>query len=314
VSEHVPRAARILVRAPDWLGDFVMAEPVLRALVQRPGPPPTFVAEARFRALLDERFARAQHAAPGDRGAWRGHDVALLLTGSCRSAWPALAAGIPVRVGYARDARGLLLTDAVRPARERGGTPLGLGRRGRWPRWLPRPFGASAFELAQRLGLVPRDPRPRLVPSAEARKRAAARLAAHAVAPGAPFVLCNAGGRPGSAKAYPSELWGRLFDELAARLRLPLVAVCGPGEEAALAAGCGAARAAQPLALVESEVGLPELLALCSAAALVVTPDSGPRHLAQAVGTPLVVVAGPTDPRHTADGTQSTRLARVNVH
>jgi ADP-heptose:LPS heptosyltransferase len=58
---------------------------------------------------------------------------------------------------------------------------------------------------------------------------------------------------------------------------------------------------------------LPELVALASLAEVVATADAGPRHVAAAAGARLVVVAGPTDPRHTADGTSRTTLLRVPV-
>jgi heptosyltransferase II len=58
---------------------------------------------------------------------------------------------------------------------------------------------------------------------------------------------------------------------------------------------------------------LTELCALIAGARLLVCTDSGPRHLAQALGTPCALVAGPTDPRHTADHAANVRLARVEV-
>src|SRR6185436_854874 len=115
---------RVLVRLPSWLGDFVMAEPALRAL-----------AAARRVPFSAQDPERARD--------WRGHDVALLCTGSFRSVWLALCARIPRRAGFARGGRGGWLTDALEPPLERGATPLGLGRPGRGRRRLPRPFERS---------------------------------------------------------------------------------------------------------------------------------------------------------------------------
>jgi ADP-heptose:LPS heptosyltransferase len=59
--------------------------------------------------------------------------------------------------------------------------------------------------------------------------------------------------------------------------------------------------------------GLSVLAALAARAALFVGPDSGPRHIARAVGTPAVVLYGPTDPRHTAWHLEHTRHVRHAV-
>jgi heptosyltransferase-2 len=307
---------RVLVRLPSWLGDFVMAEPLVRALYGRLRRGAlTLVARAAHLELLDGRFPGAGRiAADGDAAeahrAWRGHDVALLCTGSYRSAWTAWRARIPRRIGFARDGRTLLLTDAVVPARERGATPLGLGLRGRGRRWLPRPLERSLAELAALLGVTVRDPRPRIEPSSDAMAAARERRAALGIAPGDPYVLANVGARAGSAKGYPVEGWAAVLCELARR-GPPLVLVGGPGEEPAIEAV--RARLEGARALVDPPARLPELAAHCAEAALVLTPDTGPRHLARAVGAATLVLCGPTDPRHTAGERPRERLVRVAV-
>ena len=65
--------------------------------------------------------------------------------------------------------------------------------------------------------------------------------------------------------------------------------------------------------LFEPALDLPELAALFSHATCVVTPDSGPRHVATAVGAPVVCLCGPTDPRHTAENLQRTEIVNVEV-
>lgn len=306
---------RVLVRLPSWLGDFVMSEPLVRALHARLARGAlTLTGRAAHLALLEERFPRARALAleaPGSAGAWRGHDVALLATGSFRSAWRAWRAAIPRRVGFARDGRGWLLTDALEPARERGATPLGLGRPGRGRRFLPRPLERGLCELAGLLGLPVRDLRPRLVVRPAWLAAARARRAGLGLAAEEPYLLANVGARPGSAKGFPPELWKATLGALAQRAALPVLLVAGPGEESALEALQGTSGA---LRAVRAPVaGLTELAALCAEARLVLGADAGPRHVARAVGAAQVIVAGPTDPRHTAGERVRETLLRHEV-
>jgi len=309
---------RVLIRIPSWLGDTVMAEPALRALYdwqvqQDLGGSLTLAGPPALLDLLRSSFplARFLPLVPEDRRDWqnwRGHDVALLLTGSFRSAWMAFRASIPELVGWSRDGRGLLLTTGITPARERGGTPLGLGRRGRSRRWLPRHFGATCIELLGHIGVVVRETRPRLAASELAREELKVRLAAEGLSGDEPFIAFNAGGRADSAKAVPNRLWTEALRESTTLRSLRLVIVAGPGEERRaeeLGAACSEA-----VVLTRPVVNLDQQLALFERASLLLTGDMGPRHLAVACGTKQVVLVGPTDPRHTADFLEETRVVR----
>ncbi len=107
-----------------------------------------------------------------------------------------------------------------------------------------------------------------------------------------PFALLN----PGAAwpnKRWPAERFGEIAAVLHEVRGLPAFVLWGPGEEplarAVVEASNGAARMAPP-------TDLPDLLALCRAASVIVSGDTGPLHLAAAVGTPAVAIFGPTDP------------------
>lgn len=316
--------ARVLVRLPSWVGDAVQAEPALRALEQPSRTWPqgarlTLAAPAHVLELYDGQFPAAARAplARGDRGAWRawrGHEAAVLFTGSWRSAWMAWCARIPRRIGWARDARGLLLTDALRPARERGRAALHCGRSGSWPRALPRPFDACCLELVALLGCAARGPaQAQLPPHARARALAAQRLASCALASVSRYVLACVGAREGSSKGYPPASWARALALLATEARLPLVLVAAPGEERVLhAVELELARLGAPAARTCSAPGasLAELAGLCAAAALVVCNDSGARHVALAAGARVLALHGPTDARHGAlPGARAVELA-----
>lgn len=311
--------ARVLVRAPSWLGDFVACEPVLRALCERWTTDGcarmlTFAAPAPLLALLDGRFTGVlrvpvARGSDPDLDAWRGHDVALLLDGSWRSAWAAFRAGIPQRAAWASGGRAPLTTFAVSPALERGRVPLGLGVHGRDARRLPRPFAAACVELAGLLGLDVRDRVPRLEPDADALVRAAQRLRARGIDPDARFALVNAGGRNGSAKTADPDVLARV-GRLSA---LPLVLVCGPGEESNARATLARLSGTSAVLLDDPVPHLPELLALLALASACITADSGPRHLAQALSKPVTVLYGPTDPRHSAEHAPNIRGLRAEI-
>src|ERR1700690_829627 len=120
---------RILVRATNWVGDAILALPAVRAvrakfpeahiaILARP-----YVADIyRHQQIADEIIAydwKGAHAGLGGRERLvktlreRGFDTALLLQNAFDAAWLAWRAKIPRRIGYARDGRGLLLTEAV---------------------------------------------------------------------------------------------------------------------------------------------------------------------------------------------------------
>jgi ADP-heptose:LPS heptosyltransferase len=185
-----------VLRAPSRLGDFVMAEPVARALDAQGGG--TWIAPAAFFALVEGRFPNLRRVALGEErvGLYRGHARALLLNGSWRSAWCAFAAGVERRVGLASRMRGPLLTTPITPARP-----------------AARPFTSVCVELALHAGIEVRERRPRLEAS-----------------PGpslAPFVLVNAGSRPGSSKGFVPAHLAAILE----RVELPVKLVCARGEE-----------------------------------------------------------------------------------
>jgi len=106
------------------------------------------------------------------------------------------------------------------------------------------------------------------------------------------FALLNCGAAWPN-KRWPADRFGALAAWIRATHGLASVALWGPGErglaEAVVAASKGAAT-------IAPETGLRDLVALSRAASLVVSGDTGPTHIAAAVGTPVVALFGPTDP------------------
>jgi heptosyltransferase II len=297
--------ARVVVAAPNWLGDAVMALPALRAVrAYAPHAHLAVAARPSVAALyamvpeVDAVVALAPRASMVRQAVWRDDaarlaaerfDLAVLLPNSFVSAWIASKAGIPERWGYAAGGRGRLLT---RPMRR----PPGLPHQADYYLTLTTALGLPA---------VPRVA-PLAVPAA-ARDRAAALLAgtppAVVIAPGAAY---------GRAKQWPPER----FAELAAALwrdRGLATVVVGAGGDAVASAEVRAALAALPggrpaLAALVDLVGrtdLATLAAVLERATAVVANDSGAMHLAGAVGTPVVAIFGATNEHHTAPLTAS---------
>ena len=300
----------VLVRANNWIGDVILASPALHALRRRYSgaritvlAPPAVIPALAGSPDLDEvlplpesRMARLRLAA-GLRG--RRFDLAVLFQKAFEAAVLAAAGGARRRYGYATDRRGWLLsdtldeTDAVRT----------------------RHHALVFLDLAAAAG-APEAGRTLVFPlAATDRAEAGAILAGAGVGSAEPLVAVH----PGASKrprAWHAERFGRVGARLAARLGGRLVVTGGPGEEdlgarVAAAAGCVAAAPAATVDLT-GRTTVKQMGALFERARLFLGSDSGPMHVASAVGTPIVAIFGPGRPEKTAPFVPADRFVALD--
>jgi heptosyltransferase-2 len=281
---------RLAVICPSWVGDTVMATPVLRAVrTTRPDTHVTVVCRPGLDEVLagcpwiDDIVAVDMKRIGGTVQSARRlrHarvDAVLLLPNGLRSAVVAALAGVRIRVGYKRAGRGPLLSHCLASPPGRG--PIGAVD-----------YYASLAKFA--LGLEHVDTRMQLAVT-DAQRAEADRLLD---AVPRPFVvLCPGANR--KAKRWPVERFAAVADELATRHGLAVVATGSPTEQSVVAAIKPASRT-PVLNLIDRGVTLGALKGVIAEARLMISNDTGPRHIAAALGTPTVSLFGPTDPRWT---------------
>lgn len=304
------RPLKLLVVCPSWLGDVVMATPALRRL--RSALPGAFIG-GLVRPGLDEllagtdffdevHIARAQgimgpkRVASQIRG--RGYDTALLLTNSFSTALVTRLAFIPRRVGYDRDGRGMLLTDRLAPERTaRGGyAPVPMVEY-----YLRAAEAVLGEELKSNRAEEHRGARLELAVTPEQDAAAERVLRAGGIDGARPIALINPGAN-NEAKRWPADRFARVAASLAAR-GLD-IAINGSPAERELAAEVGAeTRRLAPVARIAElpalGITIGALKGVVRRAKVMLTNDTGPRHIAAAFGVPTVTLYGPTDPRWT---------------
>jgi heptosyltransferase-2 len=306
---------RILVRATNWVGDAILSIPALAALrAARPEADIAVLARPWVADLYRDQGLVSRTLVFDHRGRHRGirgverlarelrgerFDAAVLLQNAFEAAWIAWRAGIPERIGYARDARGWLLTKAI-PVPAAGEIPaheanyyLELLRRAEWIEKLP--------ELAP----------VRLRLAADALQRAEEMLQAAGSRPGAVRVAFGAGAAYGTAKCWPANRYAELARRLVCEFGVEVL-LFGAPQEAGIAAEVESSSGPGVIDLVgRSAIGdLPALLARCH---LFVGNDSGAMHVAAAVGLPVVAIFGPTDPHGTAPLTPQLAIVQQKV-
>jgi heptosyltransferase-2 len=291
------------VAIPNWVGDVVLATPVLAALRSHfAGTQITYLMRPYVAEIVaGGGWHDAEMFWPrggGASGLWRTwglgrqlrrerFEVALLLTNSFRSGLVAWLAGARRRVGYARDGRSWLLTEGLRPLKERG-------------RFVPSPVLPYYVRLAEALGCPVPDQRLRLGVTAE-QEEAGRRLMEHyGLADGAPYALVNPGAAFGAAKCWPPERFAIVCERIAVEHGLRCVIIGAPNEVPLMRSIAEQARGA--ICCDEPGTTLGSLKVLARHAALVVCNDTGPRHYGIAFGVPTVTIFGPTHQAWTDTG------------
>jgi heptosyltransferase-2 len=284
---------KILIRATNWVGDAIMALPALRAVRSRfPEAEISILARPYVAAIYKEQqvcdnmmlVEDARDIVSELRA--QKFDTALLLQNAFQAAWFVWRAGIPERIGYARDGRSLLLTKAL-PAPKPGEIPmheqyyyLELLRRAGWLDSLPN---ESFIKLH--------------VPE-ENHRRAAEFLLSQGVKSDGLRIAIGAGASYGSAKCWPPDRFAEMANRLQAKAQADVI-LFGTPAEAGVASAIAAGMNHPPTDLT-GKTSIHDLPALLSQCHLFIGNDSGAMHVAAAVGLPVVAVFGPTDPFGTA--------------
>jgi heptosyltransferase-2 len=288
---------RVVVRGTNWVGDSVMTLPALRALrrvlpeakitlVLRPGARGIF-ADVDFvdEILIYER--RNVFSVLSQIRAWRQRqfDLAVLFQNAFEAALIPFLAGVPLRLGYATEARQALLTH-----------PLAL------PDWrssrhevfyylyLITALEQLLFGTSEICEAVP----DASLQIADTRKSEAENLLrACGVRAGAPVVALCPGSINSRAKRWPAEAYAALADRLIDSQRQVLL--IGSAGEADVTREVTRRMKQNPIVLT-GKTSLDQVTAVLSLVDLVVTNDTGPAHIAAALGRPTLVIFGPTNP------------------
>ena len=277
---------KVLVAAPAWVGDMVMAHCLVPGLVDRGAsvdflaPMATADLATRMPGVANVHRMRTQHGRLGLGERWRvaarlkplGFDQAIVLPNSFKSALTPFMAGIPRRSGFLGESRFVVLNDR---------RTLGPVDRKRLPRLVDR-FAVLA-------NVAPAKPVLRI--DEQSRRQI---LTRHGFAQDHPVVMLCPGADYGSAKRWPIAH----FAELARRCVAVGAKVCviGGKQDAESGAALAAATSAVNLA---GRTSLLDAVDLLSAASAVVSNDSGLMHVAAAVDVPVVAVYGSTSPTST---------------
>jgi heptosyltransferase-2 len=309
---------QIFVRAPNWVGDFVMATASFARL--RAAFPHAHIALAGrpMLASLLGGSAFCDEFVPTPRAGGIGgllrqvravragrFDLAVVLPNSLETGLVPFLARVPLRLGY-RQGRPLLLNLGRTAQVQRRWFQRRVG-----PRRVPVPMPNYYRDLLDVLGIAGDELRPQLAVTADERAWVDAHLQSLGLSPQDRIVLFVVGANFGASKLWPPDRFAAAARAFAQKGCRPLVTV-GPaevdlGRRIAEQAGSGV------LALCDPVLPLDKLKALVARCALMVTGDTGPRHLAVAFDRPVVCLIGPTDRRYTDYCLQRTVLIQKDL-
>jgi len=292
---------------PNWLGDVAMATPALRAMRRQFGPQARIVGILRpyladvlaGTSWLDEQWFFDPRSEDRSRRAWavarrmraEAFDMAVLMTNSLRTAWVAWLGGAEQRIGYVRYGRGPLLTGKLYPRR--------VGRR-----IAPMPMVETYLDLARAVGCGGESPRLELA-TVEADERSAdAVFGRLALRDDGRVVALNSSGAFGGSKLWPVEYFAELARRIVVELDHDVLVTCGPNERDIARRIVELSANGRVFSMADQPMDLGTAKACIRRCRLMVSTDSGPRHVAAAFGLPLVTMFGPMLPVWSENPTQ----------
>jgi len=302
--------SRVCVRATNWLGDAVMSLPALRtvrqifphahiAVIARPWVADLYARETSIDRVIPYTAQKGLGAKRAFAAMLRREhfDAAILLQNAFDAALLAWLAGIPERIGYNRDARGWLLTQAI-PVPEPGD--------------IPRHQRFYYLELLRRAGMLERFPAGdaiRLDGIDAARAAGVAHLDRLGIA--GPAVGISPGAAYGNAKRWFPDR----FAAVAQSLEPAAVLIFGSAGERALCETVADSlrHGGIPVHNLAGETSLRQFIDLAAACRLFLTNDSGAMHIASALGVPTVAVFGATDDTTTGPTGPLARVVREHA-
>lgn len=301
---------KLLIVLPNWVGDVVMATPMLRATRNFfYDSTITVLGRPLMRELL-EGLPWIDDFLPWDRSRSMSHtaalirqgkfDTAVILPNSPRSALLVAQAGVPRRIGYATQARQLLLTDRINPP-----TPTGSLRFVPAITWYLQLLAgfcdADISDHTMTLAVTDHQ-KQHLFSQAERWKLDLQQ----------PFIVLNPGASFGPSKCYPPDYYATVADTLAERHHTQTVLVGSPADRPAMHAVADHMHTAA--IIPGNDAGLATTKALLAYSKLLITNDTGTRHIAAAMSCPLVTIFGSTDPDRTVIDYKREIICRVSLY
>lgn len=297
---------KIIVRAPNWVGDAVLCTPALTALRKK-------YPQSHISVLVRDRVGNCFLHNPAideiiplsgrkGRAYWASalklrnekYDIGLLFPNSFSSALFFRIGGVREISGYRRDGRGFLLTDAI----ESTGELLSGHQVDYYLNVVECSVSAPSMEMCRGGAGRPQGPPLLVWVVSEDEKNAANEfLKKNCIAPRDILIGISPGASFGPAKRWPAERFAALGDELMKRYTAKIL-LFGTNEDEGIAGEIQRNMKKEPVNFA-GKTSLRQLGALLSMCKMLVTNDSGAMHVAAAVKIPVVAIFGSTDPVRT---------------
>ncbi|MHC4745440.1 MAG: lipopolysaccharide heptosyltransferase II, partial [Planctomycetota bacterium] len=285
----------ILVWLPSPMGDAVLCTPALRSIRSRFATAQiTFMGNSVVRSVLSpsefyDSWIEPEGGVLGIASQLKAHNFthAILFKNSFAAALSVFLAKIPFRIGYVREHRGPLLTEKLLPARLPNG------------KFRPASMLDYYLAIADQMGC---DTENRLIELQvdENDKQSLDDKLPELAGSEKPLVVMVPGGAFGPSKCWPAENFAKTADRLVENRNAAVVISVAPDPlEKQIADDIYGQSSHNLINLAEHPLSLGELKALYSTAAIVITNDTGPRHIAIALGRKVITLFGPNDPAWT---------------